>query len=120
IVERILRRTLRRAPALPVLLADEQTYGHANDPLLAYLVRRFPPETARAHIVPVAALLAESPDGGHVIERWDVKPLFDAYLKALFSWNVALFRYRSEEHTSELQSRENLVCRLLLEKKNNK
>src|SRR5690606_40842918 len=25
--------------------------------------------------------------------------------------------YRSEEHTSELQSRENLVCRLLLEKK---
>src|SRR5690606_40844293 len=27
-------------------------------------------------------------------------------------------RFRSEEHTSELQSRENLVCRLLLEKKN--
>src|SRR5690606_41779083 len=26
-------------------------------------------------------------------------------------------RCRSEEHTSELQSRENLVCRLLLEKK---
>src|SRR5207302_2995245 len=26
---------------------------------------------------------------------------------------------RSEEHTSELQSRENLVCRLLLEKNNN-
>src|SRR5215475_15340073 len=29
---------------------------------------------------------------------------------------AAIFR-RSEEHTSELQSRENLVCRLLLEKK---
>src|SRR5690606_42071866 len=28
------------------------------------------------------------------------------------------FAERSEEHTSELQSRENLVCRLLLEKKN--
>src|SRR5690606_40239411 len=27
------------------------------------------------------------------------------------------FERRSEEHTSELQSRENLVCRLLLEKK---
>ena len=26
-------------------------------------------------------------------------------------------QYRSEEHTSELQSRRNLVCRLLLEKK---
>src|SRR5579883_1609754 len=32
---------------------------------------------------------------------------------------VALCAYRSEEHTSELQSRENLVCRLLLEKKKN-
>src|SRR5690242_21367227 len=29
-------------------------------------------------------------------------------------------RPRSEEHTSELQSHVNLVCRLLLEKKNNK
>src|SRR5690625_5494443 len=28
--------------------------------------------------------------------------------------------YRSEEHTSELQSRGHLVCRLLLEKKNNR
>src|SRR5690606_40238876 len=31
--------------------------------------------------------------------------------------NVRLSFNRSEEHTSELQSRENLVCRLLLEKK---
>src|SRR5207302_4948451 len=30
---------------------------------------------------------------------------------------AAYFTGRSEEHTSELQSRENLVCRLLLEKK---
>src|SRR5690606_39640509 len=29
------------------------------------------------------------------------------------------YNIRSEEHTSELQSRENLVCRLLLEKKKN-
>src|SRR3712207_7987734 len=33
---------------------------------------------------------------------------------------VALLRTRSEEHTSELQSRQYLVCRLLLEKKKNK
>src|SRR5690606_41125208 len=37
------------------------------------------------------------------------------------AWKEALAlieqEYRSEEHTSELQSRENLVCRLLLEKK---
>src|SRR5690606_27292662 len=32
----------------------------------------------------------------------------------------ALPWWRSEEHTSELQSRENLVCRLLLEKKKKK
>src|SRR3712207_8084047 len=32
---------------------------------------------------------------------------------------VALAEGRSEEHTSELQSRQYLVCRLLLEKKNN-
>src|SRR3712207_8055407 len=31
-----------------------------------------------------------------------------------------LSRTRSEEHTSELQSRQYLVCRLLLEKKKNK
>src|SRR5436309_8396416 len=31
---------------------------------------------------------------------------------------MAAYDARSEEHTSELQSRENLVCRLLLEKKN--
>src|SRR5690606_42104020 len=33
---------------------------------------------------------------------------------------VAFVQARSEEHTSELQSRENLVCRLLLEKKKKK
>src|SRR2546421_9446896 len=31
-----------------------------------------------------------------------------------------VFGLRSEEHTSELQSRSDLVCRLLLEKKKNK
>src|SRR5688572_31814915 len=31
----------------------------------------------------------------------------------------AAARSRSQEHTSELQSQSNLVCRLLLEKKNN-
>src|SRR2546430_3434753 len=32
---------------------------------------------------------------------------------------LAMYRKRSEEHTSELQSQSNLVCRLLLEKKKN-
>src|SRR5438093_2557534 len=34
-------------------------------------------------------------------------------------WIAAEWKARSEEHTSELQSLTNLVCRLLLEKKNN-
>src|SRR5690606_42097859 len=33
------------------------------------------------------------------------------------AFGCGLLLVRSEEHTSELQSRENLVCRLLLEKK---
>src|SRR5690606_42028994 len=37
---------------------------------------------------------------------------FDSISRVMVS-----FLRRSEEHTSELQSRENLVCRLLLEKK---
>src|SRR3712207_6964391 len=43
----------------------------------------------------------------------------------LLCWNFlirvirVLFIWRSEEHTSELQSRQYLVCRLLLEKKKN-
>src|SRR2546430_16076094 len=44
------------------------------------------------------------------------------YARQLRTWKaagyrIALIRTRSEEHTSELQSQSNLVCRLLLEKK---
>src|SRR3989441_2524549 len=38
-------------------------------------------------------------------------------LTALKAAGVSLYRVRSEEHTSELQSLAYLVCRLLLEKK---
>src|SRR2546430_4622820 len=40
----------------------------------------------------------------------------DDYL-GIATWGEALDAIRSEEHTSELQSQSNLVCRLLLEKK---
>src|SRR2546430_94745 len=40
-------------------------------------------------------------------------------LGAVRGLHLAGFRVRSEEHTSELQSQSNLVCRLLLEKKKN-
>src|SRR3989442_15265140 len=37
--------------------------------------------------------------------------------RVVFSVSTSFARERSEEHTSELQSRPHLVCRLLLEKK---
>src|SRR5699024_11971189 len=37
-----------------------------------------------------------------------------------FNLKCKIILFRSEEHTSELQSRFDLVCRLLLEKKNNR
>src|SRR5258707_11300600 len=45
------------------------------------------------------------------------EPVF-GFLMTVSFW--LLVRLRSEEHTSELQSRQYLVCRLLLEKKKNK
>src|SRR2546430_11039631 len=45
--------------------------------------------------------------------RGDRRP----YLLGRADRNRALGDHRSEEHTSELQSQSNLVCRLLLEKK---
>src|SRR5947209_11392724 len=56
----------------------------------------------------------------------DATPLWLILLSETFNWtadeelvkDMLPHAYRSEEHTSELQSRQYLVCRLLLEKKN--
>src|SRR5690606_40459840 len=63
------------------------------------------------HLVDLDGAETGSPVNYHVIEA------IRAYtsLKVDFTGGIMT---RSEEHTSELQSRENLVCRLLLEKKN--
>src|SRR5205809_4600267 len=46
------------------------------------------------------------------------EPCHAIFRRAEYEWVAdTLFRRRSEEHTSELQSRLHLVCRLLLEKK---
>src|SRR2546430_3422918 len=47
---------------------------------------------------------------------WGLSPFFIARSSSR-SWSASRTG-RSEEHTSELQSQSNLVCRLLLEKKN--
>src|SRR3712207_8476036 len=46
----------------------------------------------------------------------------DARMGNLVRWviGMSMIKHRSEEHTSELQSRQYLVCRLLLEKKKKK
>src|SRR3712207_8293169 len=41
----------------------------------------------------------------------------DERASSVYAWGGLAGRVRSEEHTSELQSRQYLVCRLLLEKK---
>src|SRR5258707_8163416 len=51
------------------------------------------------------------------VRTWRVHRTYCRWLRVLLAANRAL--RRSEEHTSELQSRQYLVCRLLLEKKKN-
>lgn len=93
LVQRVLADVLDREPELPVLLADESTYAHAGHPGLGFLLRRLPPETAGAAVVPVAALLAPTPTGRLVIEELtgDIDEFLAHYLDVLFRWNVTLF-----------------------------
>src|SRR2546430_11482951 len=64
--------------------------------------------------------------GGHMDEALDAGCSCDSqqagsgktvYLESVHRVCRTVSRIRSEEHTSELQSQSNLVCRLLLEKK---
>src|SRR2546422_8250850 len=53
----------------------------------------------------------------HVVAPQATDPAIDQGLDDHYVWIDTTARSRSEEHTSELQSRLHLVCRLLLEKK---
>src|SRR2546430_9062695 len=56
----------------------------------------------------------------HILEGWsDALRSYEKRRRTRMSEgkNSSVFMNRSEEHTSELQSQSNLVCRLLLEKK---
>src|SRR5690554_7759764 len=54
---------------------------------------------------------------GSKFPQWQAR---EKMCERLSSFDGAISVARSEEHTSELQSRPHLVCRLLLEKKKNK
>src|SRR5690606_41748529 len=87
--------------------------------LLFFLMIRRPP---RSTLFPYTTLfrskedpLYRSSDRGVRGRRCGL--VLEARRRAAASASIRAGRCRSEEHTSELQSRENLVCRLLLEKK---
>src|SRR3712207_8628556 len=52
--------------------------------------------------------------------RYNRRTAFRIGRVAMAGLIIIVLALRSEEHTSELQSRQYLVCRLLLEKKNNR
>src|SRR5690606_41061844 len=64
----------------------------------------------RASRIYSADILPEPAQGSPQIQ------LIEGAAQQIFAVEDAVAHPRSEEHTSELQSRENLVCRLLLEK----
>src|SRR2546430_12369751 len=81
------------------------------------MIRRPP----RSTLFPYTTLFRSKAD---VSDRKQVARLFKEALAALKGLDVLVnnagIAGRSEEHTSELQSQSNLVCRLLLEKKKKK
>src|SRR3712207_7159891 len=70
-----------------------------------------PRRLARPRALAAADPLARAARAGRRLEVVEANELFVGHL--------LLLHRRSEEHTSELQSRQYLVCRLLLEKKKN-
>src|SRR6266700_5572336 len=75
-----------------------------------FLMIRRPP---RSTLFPYTTLFRSAHPGRHRGEQHHTPVPYGGHRRcARAAWSD-----RSEEHTSELQSRENLVCRLLLEKK---
>src|SRR3712207_8611551 len=70
----------------------------------------------RSAVIHLAWLIQPSRDESE-LERVNVEGSRRVF-EAAASAGAGALVYRSEEHTSELQSRQYLVCRLLLEKKN--
>src|SRR5436309_11308379 len=74
------------------------------------------PRPPSSTLFPYTTLFRSEVPAFIVMEFVKGTPLRDL-LKSENHFPVERAERRSEEHTSELQSRENLVCRLLLEKK---
>src|SRR5688572_7776174 len=98
-------------------LADNR--GRVSRPLLVIFLTVFVNLVGFGIIIPLLPFYAETFGASPVV----IGLLFAAYSLAQLAAAPVLgalsdrFGRRSEEHTSELQSQSNLVCRLLLEKK---
>src|SRR2546429_6381239 len=79
------------------------------------MIRRPPRSTLFPYTTLFRSGVAELSAVGCLLQALDVELL---HLHHRLHDPVCLLGIRSEEHTSELQSRLHLVCRLLLEKKN--
>src|SRR2546428_3356905 len=78
------------------------------------MIRRPP----RSTLFPYTTLFRSGPCRLALVGKWRI--LLHPIAKAQFhrcQAPIKMYDSRSEEHTSELQSRSDLVCRLLLEKK---
>src|SRR3712207_7504275 len=82
------------------------------------MIRRPPRSTLSLHdALPISVLFFRYQ---HLVSKTQIIHLISGILQWMLLKDDILFQVpRSEEHTSELQSRQYLVCRLLLEKKKN-
>src|SRR5690606_8096799 len=131
-VQRDGGRSRGGAPALPRL--HERRRGVAEAEQRARQPGRRTPREARAPLTSVEDVdgatisVVRSADEDPVALRGDGEPKsfrgsglrWKGRARIFLERRTRFFTTRSEEHTSELQSRENLVCRLLLEKKQNR
>src|SRR5690606_41882459 len=107
------------APACPLCLLYLSLYPPTTHPYPLSLHDALPIFVLIATSTPLASL-GRGPDGQPHQGRTHHTGPTRARTACMFCRAVSLKlsrSLRSEEHTSELQSRENLVCRLLLEKK---
>src|SRR5439155_20890358 len=103
-----IKRDLYPIRILPLLPHPSVSLPHLNSSLLFFFSMFRPPPTST--LFPYTTLFRSQTPA-------DVHSQRDGYPRA--PWHChRRNNARSEEHTSELQSRGHLVCRLLLEKKN--
>src|SRR2546430_3549959 len=79
------------------------------------MIRRPP----RSTLFPYTTLFRSDDQGRRSSAAWSARPKSRWRFGSSPAMHTQLPSSRSEEHTSELQSQSNLVCRLLLEKKKN-